>query len=34
MPNRTGFRCSLSVSEKVSLGLIGIVLLILEHYLR
>ena len=34
MPNRPGLRLCLSVSESVPLALIGLVLLIVKHFLK
>ncbi len=34
MPNEPGLRCSVSVSERVLLALLGIALLILKHFLK
>lgn len=34
MPKRRGLICILSVSEKILLALIGLLMLIIEHFLK
>lgn len=34
MPKRTGFRLALSVSERLALALVGLLVLLLKHYLK